>query len=279
MKAQQDEINEHFVYRRLARSAKEPSNRNLLKRMAEEELGHYDFWKKHTGQEIRPQKWVPWKYGLISKVMGITFGMKWMENKEAKAHMNYETLASVIPEVANLRRDEIEHEKELINLVDEERLRYIGSMVLGLSDALVELTGVLAGLTFTLRNTRLIALAGFITGIAAALSMAGSEYLSTKSEESSREPLKASVYTGIVYIVAVFFLVFPYVVFESYSICLGFTLMNAVVMILLFTFYISVAKGIPFRRRFFEMVSICFGVALLTFIIGYFVRLFLNVEV
>jgi VIT1/CCC1 family predicted Fe2+/Mn2+ transporter len=47
----------------------------------------------------------------------------------------------------------------------------------------VELTGALSGLTLAFRNTRLIAMAGLITGIAASLSMAGSEYLATKSEE------------------------------------------------------------------------------------------------
>ena len=47
-------------------------------------------------------------------------------------------------------------------------------MVLGLNDALVELTGTIAGLTFVLTNTTLIAMAGIITGIAATLSMAAS---------------------------------------------------------------------------------------------------------
>ena len=40
------------------------------------------------------------------------------------------------------------YEHDLIGLLDEERLQYVGSMVLGLNDALVELTGTLAGLSF-----------------------------------------------------------------------------------------------------------------------------------
>jgi hypothetical protein len=105
-------------------------------------------------------------------------------------------------------------------------------MVLGLNDALVELTGALAGFTLAFRNTRLIAMAGFITGIAASLSMATSEYLSTKSEESSRDPFKASAYTGSAYVITVLFLIFPYVIFTNYYFCLGFTLFNAMIVIL-----------------------------------------------
>ena len=53
-------------------------------------------------------------------------------------------------------------EKALLEMLDEERLKYVGSMVLGLNDALVELTGSLAGFTFAMQNTKLIALSGLI---------------------------------------------------------------------------------------------------------------------
>ena len=277
--AQQDEITEYSVYKRLSASVIDPHNKGVLDRIAEDELKHYHFWKKHTHQEMKPEKWVGWKYYLISKIFGITFGIKLMEKTESIAQVNYEKISRFIPGAIDLKKDEIEHEKELINLIDEERLKYVGSMVLGLSDALVELTGTLAGLTFALRNTRLIAMAGLITGIAASLSMAASEYLSTKSEEGVRDPATAALYTGSGYVLTVLFLIFPYLLFKNYYFCLGFTLFNAVIVIVLFTYYVSVAKDIPFRKRFFEMVAISFGVAALTFVIGYFIKLFLNVDV
>lgn len=120
-----------------------------------------------------------------------------------------------MPYAKSIVKDEDEHEKQLIDLIDEERLRYVGSMVLGLNDALVELTGALAGLTFALRNTHVVAMAGLITGVAASLSMAASEYLSTKSEEGAKNPLKASVYTGSAYVLTVLFLIFPYLFFTN----------------------------------------------------------------
>jgi VIT1/CCC1 family predicted Fe2+/Mn2+ transporter len=125
----------------------------------------------------------------------------------------------------------------------------------------------------------LIALSGFITGIAASFSMAASEYLSTKSEGEAQSPIKAAVYTGLAYVLTVLFLIFPYLLFESYFLCLGLTVINAVLVILIFNFYVSVAKDLDFKRRFLEMVSISLGVAALSFLIGFLVRVFLGVEV
>lgn len=145
--------------------------------------------------------------------------------------------------------------------------------------ALVELTGTLAGLTLALQNTRLIALTGLITGIAAALSMAASEYLSTRSEQTEKKPLKASIYTGLAYIFTVAVLISPYLILENYILCLTFSLLAAILIIALFNYYISVAKDEPFRRRFLEMAALSFGVAAISFIIGYFIRSALGVEV
>jgi VIT1/CCC1 family predicted Fe2+/Mn2+ transporter len=256
----------------------DPHNKSVLKQISDDELKHYDFWKKYTRQDAKPNKLSIWKYYLISRIFGITFGIKLMEKVEGKAQAIYEEISKYVPAAIDIEKDEKEHERKLIDLIDEERLRYVSSMVLGLNDALVELTGALAGFTLAFRNTRLIAMAGFITGIAASLSMAASEYLSTKSEESSRNPFKASAYTGSAYVMTVLFLIFPYVIFTNYYFCLGFTLFNAIIVILLFTFYVSVAKDISFWKRFSEMAMVSFGIATLTFLIAFFVKMFLKID-
>jgi VIT1/CCC1 family predicted Fe2+/Mn2+ transporter len=120
-------------------------------------------------------------------------------------------------------------------------------------------------------------MAGLITGIAASLSMASSEYLSTRSE-GAQNPFRAAVYTGSAYILTVLFLIFPYLLFRNFYFCLGFTVLNVLVVIFIFTFYISVAKDISFRSRFSEMALISLGIAALTFCIGFLVRMFLNIE-
>lgn len=277
--AQGNEITEHLIYNRLVQSTKDQHNKKILGKISADELKHYNFWKRYTNEEVKPDILNIWKYYLISRIFGITFGIKLMEKGEERAQITYEEISEVVPDAKTIIRDENEHEKQLINLIDEERLRYIGSVVLGLNDALVELTGVLAGLTLALQNSRLIAIAGLITGIAASLSMAASEYLSTKTEGNAKNPLKASVYTGSAYVLTVLFLIFPYLIFSNFYFSLAFTILNAIIVILIFTFYISVAKDIPFRKRFFEMVFISLGIAAISFGIGFLVRIFLNIEV
>lgn len=276
---QRNEITEHYVYLRLARIVKSPENRQVLEKIANDELTHYKTWRTYTQQDVKPNRLKIWKYYLISRIAGFTFGVKLMERGEGDAQHAYGPLREVIPEAEAVIRDEHKHENALIELLDEERLRYIGSIVLGLNDALMELTGALAGLTLALQNTKLIAMTGLITGLAAALSMGASEYLSTKSEETARDPVRASIYTGSAYVIAVFILILPYLVLENFYVCLGCTLAAAVSIIAFFNYYISVAKDLPFRRRFLEMAGLSLSVAALSFFIGLLLRSFLGVEV
>jgi len=275
--SQRNEITEHVVYGKLANSSKNPQNKEILKQIASDELDHYNFWKEFTDENVKPDRLKVLAYSLIARIFGLTFGIKLMEKGEEHAQVTYEKISSSVPSAKRIVEDEDEHEKQLIDLIDEERLRYVGSIVLGLNDALVELTGALAGFTFALHNTRVIAMVGLITGIAASLSMAASEYLSTKSEEGEVNPLKASVYTGFAYVITVLFLIFPYLLLSNLYPCLGITVLNAVLIIFIFTFYISIAKDISFKDRFLEMTLISLGIAALTFCIGYVIRIFLNV--
>ncbi|MCH7758904.1 VIT1/CCC1 transporter family protein [Patescibacteria group bacterium] len=274
---QRNEITEHFIYQRLARSIKNKNNKEILEHISRDELIHYNFWQKITGQKIKSDQFKIWRYFLISKILGITFGIKLMEGGEKRSQEMYKEIFSYFPNAKSFVEDEVRHEHELINMIEEDKLKYVGSIVLGLNDALVELTGALAGLTFILQNTQLIALAGLITGIAASLSMAASEYLSIKSEQSKKNPLKASLYTGLAYILTVLFLIFPYFLFTNLYFSLGFTVFNAVVIIFIFTFYTSIVKEVSFKKRFLEMALISLSIATLTFIIGFLVRKFLNI--
>ena len=220
-----------------------------------------------------------WFYYLIARGLGITFAIKLMEGVEKRAQSYDKALIDKIPEIQVILANEETHERELIALIDEERLKYVGSVVLGLNDALVEFTGTLAGLTFAIQNTQIIAVAGLIMGVAASLSMGASEYLSQRSDGGETDPVKASVYTGFAYIVTVALLILPFLVINSPYYALMFTLLGAVMVIFLFTFYISVAKDLPFWRRFAEMLAISLGIAAISFVIGILIRTVLNITI
>jgi VIT1/CCC1 family predicted Fe2+/Mn2+ transporter len=275
--SQKNEITEYYIYKKLAKKADAENSKVLLK-IAEEEHNHYNIWKRFTGEDVKPNKFKIFRFYFISRIFGLTFGLKLMERGEENAQQNYGELALKTTEIEKIIKEEGDHEDELLQMLDENFLKYTGSIVLGLNDALVELTGALAGFTLALKNSRLIALVGLVTGIAAALSMASSEYLSTKAEETEKSPVKASVFTGLAYIITVFLLIFPYLIFENYFVCLGITLLVAVFIIYIFNYYISVTKDLSFRRHFFEMILLSFGVATLSFFIGYLLRSVLGVE-
>jgi VIT1/CCC1 family predicted Fe2+/Mn2+ transporter len=276
---QQGEITEYHIYTKIAAAQKDPHNREVLTRIAHDELGHYGIWKQYTHQDVAPNTSRIWFYYLIARIFGITFAIKLMEGVEKRAQSYDKALIDTIPEIKTILTNEETHERELIALIDEERLKYVGSIVLGLNDALVEFTGTLAGLTFALQNTQIIAVAGLIMGVAASLSMGASEYLSRRSDEGPTDPLKASVYTGVAYIVTVALLILPFLILTNPYYALFFTLVGAIMVIFLFTFYISVAKDLLFWRRFAEMLVISLGIAAISFVIGIFIRTVLNINV
>jgi len=279
LKAQKNELTEHIIYKKLAAVVKNKEQSEILARISGEELRHYEFFKSITQEDCSPDNLKIFIYVFTSRIFGLNFGLKLMENGEDLAQDAYDRIKEISPQIEDIIGDEEKHEAELIDLINEERLKYVSSIVLGLNDALVELTGALAGFTLALQNTKLIAIIGLITGIAASMSMAASEYLSTKHEETDKTPLKACVYTGITYVGTVLFLILPYLFLKNIFVCLGITVTNALLLILIFTFYTSVAKGLNFKKRFLEMAGISLGIAVINFFIGFLIRKTFGVDV
>ena len=277
---QRAELTEHQIYRRLASRMRNRGNAEILERIGADEKRHHDFWRSLTERKVSPKRWLIWFYVLLGRVLGLTFALKLMERGEDFAQNEYAKMRD-IPGVETIIHDEEKHERELIDLLHDEPLEYAGSIVLGLNDALVELTGALAGLSLALGNGRLVAVAGLVTGIAASLSMAASEYLSSKSEDPGRgakSPVKAAVYTGSAYVVAVVLLILPFFLLNGILVALASTLTVAVAIIAVFTFYISVAKELRFWPRFLEMAGISLGVAAISFAIGWVLRATLGID-
>lgn len=276
-KMQKGEITEHVLYSKLAQRTS-GHNRQVLARISREEQSHAAIWEKITGETIEPDMGKVYFYYVLSWIFGLTFVINLMETGEANAQGIYQSIAEEVPSALEIFKQEQEHEASLIAMVDEERLRYIGSMVLGLNDALVELTGSLAGFTLALGNSRTIGMAGFITGSAATLSMAASEYLSKKADPNEPHPLKACIYTGIAYVITVGLLLLPYFLFSTPLISLLFCLIDAGLVILVFTFFVSVVRKEPFKPAFVEMISISFSVAVISFLIGWAAKVWLGID-
>ncbi len=152
---------------------------------------------------------------------------------------------------------------------------YYGSIVLGISDALIEMTGVLAGLTFALKDLKLVALSGLVTGIAASLSMGASEFLSKRAESRNSLPIKEALYTSMSYLFVVTILISPYLLIEQerfglepHIFALSLTLCMGVFVVAGFNKWISVKQNQPFFSRFLEMLGILAIVTGVSYAIG-----------
>ncbi|HOT63126.1 MAG TPA: VIT1/CCC1 family protein [Treponemataceae bacterium] len=268
------------MYQRLADRLSDRKNAEVLARMAAEEARHAARWRAVTNKDVGPDRLRVSVFFFIARFLGLTFAIKTLEKGEGQAQVGYGSILDLFPDAKAIIAEEDAHEDALIAMIDEERLKYAGSVVLGLNDALVELTGALAGFTFAFQDSRLIALTGLITGIAASFSMAASEYLSQRSDaESELIPWKSSLYTGVAYIVTVILLVLPFLLLENYLLALGLTLSVVVLIIVGFNYYLCTAKDLPFRRHFLEMFVVSMGVTVLSFGVGLAVKHFLGVTI
>ena len=276
---QQDEINAYHIYTKLSKIIKDENNAAVLARIAGEEKKHYEVFSGYLEHETKPKRGYIAGFIFLARVLGLTFALKLMEKKEATVD-TYEKAMIEIPKIKAIIEEEEAHEDELLGMLDEERLSYMGSVVLGLNDALVELTGALAGFTLSMQNSRTIALVGLITGISASLSMAASEYLSSRTETDSEvDPKKAAIYTGIAYVFTVILLILPFFLISNYILSLAVTLVIAILIIAFFNYYISIANDQPFFARFGEMTLISLGVAVVSFGIGFLVNRFFGLDI
>ncbi|MDR1272695.1 MAG: VIT1/CCC1 transporter family protein [Clostridiales Family XIII bacterium] len=248
--------------------------------IAKTERRHYEIWRRYTGRDLQPSRLKIAFFRVLSRVLGDTFTIKFFERSEDRGIKDLKSVEDDLPEARAIIKEEEGHEAQLIEMIDEERLHYVGSMVLGLNDALVELTGAVAGLTFALANTRLVALSAIITGVSATLSMAASNYLAERADGNAKA-LKSSMYTGVAYLITVVLMVTPYLLLPNslYIAAFGVMLTVVILVILVFNYYISVAQGLPFLRRFGEMATISLGVAAISFVIGLLAKSLLGISV
>lgn len=275
-KFQQEEMDGYDIYLSLGKRAKDPENGRILVEMAHVELNHAAYIKKYTDLDILPNKKKVLLYRFTAWIFGLTFVLKMLERNEKLTSNIYKQY----PELMSFSKEEDEHEDQLIRLVNESRLKYIGSIVLGLNDALVEFTGALAGFTLALSNSKLIALTASITAIAGALSMGASEYLSNKTEGNSMsQAVTSAVYTGLAFIITVIALILPFAFIATPIYALILTLTIAILIIALFNFYYAVVCDKSFHKRFAEMAIISFSIAAISFSLGYLLKIFTGINV
>jgi VIT1/CCC1 family predicted Fe2+/Mn2+ transporter len=272
----EDEYADCKLYSELAKREKEAGRRKLLEELSKAEEEHYLFWSRLAGgYKPKVSKAAIYSMIILGLLMGLTFTLKFFEKREKRVIEGYKRASEELSGedqrvLQKIIEDEEMHERAFMRQIDERRVRYLGFIILGLADAIVEVTGVHAGFLGVTSSTLIAGIAGLVVGFAAAISMGSAAYLQAKQQNSSK-PAFSALATGVAYICAVTLLASPYFLTEVMLFAFGGSLTLAVLLIFFFTLYGSVVGERSFPREFAESIALTLGTALATFLFGDFV--------
>ena len=283
-KSAQDEYTDGAVYRALSRHEKNQSFRKALEDLARGEQSHYEFWKAYAPEaEPRVNKLKVYVTLILRIILGLTFTMKFLERHEDALHMRYREMVEKIPAADKARfeamMEEEEHQEDLLmGQIHEGRVKYMSFIVLGLADAVVEISGIHAGSLGIYNKTELAGLAGVVAGLAASIAMASAAYAQAKQGFEGSAKLSA-IYTGVSYMFTAIFLALPYFLTVSMTFALGTSLVIGVILVAMMTYYDTVISARKFKRQFAEIAGIIMAASLALYIAGTLIRQILGIVI
>ena len=292
------EYQDYLIYRRLADSHRKrgvrhgSSRREGLGKRADvfEELGeikysHYKFWAKYAS--LKPSEKVGklrlYVMILIEAILGATFAIKLMERHEKLDGEKCKSLRQIVPdedraEFEQLLIDEEKNATRLAEQIHSSALKYMSFVILGLADAIVEISGIHAGSLGIYNSTKLTGLAGIVAGAAASISMASAAYAQAKQSFDGSAKVSALV-TGGSYFVNAVLLAAPYFLTSDPMLALSASLSLAVVVLAFTSYYNSIISGSNFVRDFVELTSVTVGATVALLILGQAVRIHFGITV
>src|SRR5712692_7151765 len=280
-----DEMTDYTTYKRLASSEKSQSNKDMFEKLSAMEHKHYDLWMKYRpqGAKVGPKKATVYFVLFLRRLFGASFAIKFLEHREMTTVKKYEALKGSVPEedqaaFQSMIEDEKGHETAFADIVAGTYVKYISFVVLGLADALVEITGIHAGSLGIYNSTELSGLAGIVAGAAASLAMSSAAFAQAKQGFTGSARLSA-VYTGVSYFITAVILATPYFLTPSQVVALSASLVLAVIIVASITYYSSVISGKGFSRDFLEILGIMFGTTLVLYLLGSFIRVAIGITI
>lgn len=272
-----DEYHDYRIYSALAESEGSGELKEILRKFAEHERRHYEFWRKLSGECAHEDRLRIASVLLSRRLFGLTFTLKLLERHEEETIRAYKEYAQRLEgearrELEKIIEEELEHERSFMSSVAEKEtfVKYLGFIALGLADAIVEITGVHAGFLGATSTTLIAGIAGLIVGLSASVAMAGAAYLQAKhgNMEERLSPSLSAAFTGAAYIFAVLLLAAPYFLTGHMISAFLASLLVAVALVVGFTYYGSVVGDRPFARETAENLAILVITAMISYAFG-----------
>lgn len=268
-----DEYVAHRTYSILSRlPLLPPKVRKVFEEAAKDEVAHYDLWRSIGGDcASKLLDLVAWFKALLYFLYGATITLKHLEAGEEEAIEAYESLAKSYPELRdrmeNIIEEERIHEKTIADSVEEERVKYIGSITLGISDALVELTGIYTGSLGVFDSPLAAGLTGILAGVSASISMGVASYAQARHEGRAK-PGRAAFYTSLAYLIVVLVLAAPYFIAKSIRDAFISMIIVALIVVAYMSFYSSVLHERKYVRELAVTAGLILGISTILYILG-----------
>ena len=196
-----DELFSSIIYRELARLRGEEKLGRELSRLADMEEEHAEFWRDFLRKRginvegIRVSGAKLLAYKILVRLIGTGLALRLLETGESKAVEEYSRILddpSLTPEereaLKRILEDELMHEHDLMEEEGrfKEFMEHVRDAVLGMSDGLVEILSVSAGLAGAYGDPLYVALGGAIVGVGGALSMGISAFTGARAQRQVR---------------------------------------------------------------------------------------------
>lgn len=270
--AQVNEVTEYHIYKHLSRVAKSAANKGVLNRIAEEELEHYRFWMNYN-DEVEPRWWQVRLYTFIAGFLGLVFAMKLLEHSESAAFRRYNKLAVVIPEVAKLAQDEFNHEKALVNMLSDLRLKSFGTWQTAMNLVFFSLAGMVAILW---QFSGILFESGIIlvlTGLLVTLSDTIFTLLLKNPGKIRGEQFQRAVFRLISGLMISVLAALPYFFSGSYMAAAAISLALIVILSLSVNFYTSIISDQKLFQRLIRVLTALVTVVAVIGVAGWLLRM------
>lgn len=268
-----DEYHDYVIYRSLANHERDLARREILLSLSDKEYEHYELWRQLSQYQPKsPSKFKIWMLLLFRKIFGLVFITRLLERHERSVVKWYRELYSELQSkeretLLHIIREEEELERTLIGQIEESIVKYLGYIVLGLADAIIEISGVHAGFLGATGMTLFAGIAGLVVGFAASISMGVASYLQAR-QMAAIVPVKAAILTGTTYIASVVLQALPYFLTDDVFTAFTTSIIISITLISGFTFYGAVVRDKDAKKELILNISLTLGTAAATYIFG-----------
>jgi VIT1/CCC1 family predicted Fe2+/Mn2+ transporter len=220
---------------------------------------------------------------LLEAILGATFAIKFLQRHEKSTVKRYRSIERLIPEsdresFGRMLKEEEEHEARLAEQTEGTVLRYMSFVVLGLADAIVEISGIHAGSLGIYNSTELTGLAGIVAGAAASISMASAAFAQAKQGFQGSAKVSAAI-TGASYFSNAVCLAAPYFLTSDAAYAMVASLGIAVLVLVFTSYYNSIISGAHFLRDFAELAGTMFAATVVLLVLGVVIRTHFGISI